>query len=123
AADAFIRQVTEATRVPAEREMAELLALKQQDVPGATRVEPWDQAFYEDRLKAAKFDFDSQEIRPYLEYERVLAGVLDVTGHLFGIRYQPVTDGPIWHPDVRVYDVVDTAQDAVLGRIYLDMHP
>lgn len=123
AADAFIKQVTEATRVPAEREMAELLALKQQDVPGATRVEPWDQAFYEDRLKAAKFDFDSQEIRPYLEYERVLSGVLDVTGHLFGIRYQPVNDAAVWHPDVRVYDVVDTAQDAVLGRIYLDMHP
>lgn len=123
AADAFIQQVADATRVPAEREMAELLELKRKDVPDAQRVEPWDQAFYEDRLRASRFGFDSQQARPYFEYERVLSGVLDVTGHLFGIRYDAVEDAPIWHPDVRAFDVVDTSTGANLGRIYLDMHP
>jgi len=123
AADAFITQVAEATRIPAEREMAELLELKRRDVPGATRVEPWDQAFYEDRLRAERYGFDSQEARPYFEYDRVLSGVLDVTSLMFGIRYDPVADAPIWHPDVRAFDVVDTTTGGALGRIYLDMHP
>ncbi len=123
AAAEFIDKVNAAAEAPAKREYAELLALKQRDVKNAKTVEPWDLDFYMDRFKAERFAFDSQAARPYFEYSRVLAGVLDITSTMFGIRYEPVKDAKVWHPDVAVYDVFDVADKARLGRIYLDMHP
>ncbi|MEN9800799.1 MAG: hypothetical protein RL653_4496 [Pseudomonadota bacterium] len=118
----FIDQVNAAAEGAARRETDALLAFKRKDVPKATALEPWDQEFYEDLYKAGTFGFDSQKARPYFEYTKVLAGVLDVTSTLFGITYTPVPDAPRWHPDVRVYDVRDT-DGTLRGRVYLDMHP
>jgi thimet oligopeptidase len=101
--------------------MALLLERKKKDVPGATQVEPWEHQYYEERVKAEKFGFDSQAMRPYFEYGRVKQGVMDVTAKLFGIRYQRVTDATVWHPDVETYDLFEG--DTLLGRIHLDMHP
>ena len=119
----FIDQVNNAAAGAAQREVEALLAFKRKDEPKAKAVEPWDQEFYEDRYKAATFGFDSQKARPYFEYTKVLAGVLDVTSTLFGITYTAVPDAPRWHADVRVFDVSDTATGTLYGRIYLDMHP
>ncbi|WP_199753784.1 M3 family metallopeptidase [Corallococcus sp. AB018] len=121
AAADFIDQLAQATEVRAKKEMADLLARKKKDVKGATVVEPWDQDYYEDRLRAEKFGFDSQAVRPYLEYARVKDGVMGITSSLWGVAFQPVKDAKTWHTDVEAYDVVDGGKP--LGRIYLDMHP
>ncbi|MEW5738992.1 MAG: M3 family metallopeptidase [Myxococcota bacterium] len=121
AAADFISQGEKATRARAEADMALLLERKRKDVPGATQVEPWEHQFYEDRVKAEKFGFDSQAMRPYFEYGRVKQGVMDVTAKLFGVRYVPVTDATVWHPDVETFDLYEG--DTLLGRIHLDMHP
>ncbi|MCU0700644.1 MAG: M3 family metallopeptidase, partial [Myxococcaceae bacterium] len=68
AAGAFIERGRAATETRAKADMATLLARKQKDVPGATRVEPWEQDFYEDRVKNEQFGLDSQALRPYFEY-------------------------------------------------------
>lgn len=119
-AAAFIDEVNAAAKPAAEREVAALLALKQKDDPKAKELQPWDQDYYTDLYKNQKFGFDSQAARPYFEYTKVLAGVLDVTSTMFKIKYTPVTV-QTWHPDVRVYDVSDDS--GLRGRIYLDMHP
>ncbi|HVE85840.1 MAG TPA: M3 family metallopeptidase, partial [Myxococcales bacterium] len=98
-----------------------LLERKRQEDPSAAAVNPWDQAYLEDRLKAEKYQFDSQSVRPYFEYSRVKQGVLDLTAQLFGVTYQKVLDAPLWHPDVEAYDVFEGGN--CLGRFYLDMHP
>lgn len=121
AAADFIAQGEKATKARAEADMALLLERKKKDVPGATQVEPWEHQFYEDRVKAEKFGFDSQAMRPYFEYGRVKQGVMDVTAKLFGVRYVPVTDATVWHADVETYDLYEGEQ--LLGRIHLDMHP
>lgn len=121
AAADFITQGEKATRARAEADMALLVERKKKDVPGATAVEPWEHQFYEDRVKAEKFGFDSQAMRPYFEYGRVKQGVMDVTAKLFGVRYVPVTDATVWHADVETFDLYEG--DALLGRIHLDMHP
>lgn len=121
AAADFIAQGEKATRARAEADMALLLERKRKDVPQATQVEPWEHQYYEDRVKAEKFGFDSQAMRPYFEYGRVKQGVMDVTAKLFGIRYVPVTDAVVWHPDVETYDLYEG--ETLLGRIHLDMHP
>jgi thimet oligopeptidase len=120
AAADFIERITRAAEARMRRDHAQLLARKRRDAPGAERVEPWDSAFLQERVKAEGYGFDSQSVRPFFEYGRVKEGVLDVTGRLFGIAYRRVA-APVWHPDVEAYDVVDG--DAQLGRVYLDMHP
>ncbi|MFP2910335.1 M3 family metallopeptidase, partial [Pyxidicoccus sp. 3LFB2] len=117
----FIDRLAAATETRAKKEYAELLARKQKDVPGAKTLEPWDQDFYEDRLRAERFGFDSQAVRPYFEYGRVKAGVMDITARMWGITYKKVDDAKTWHREVEAYDMLDG--NRLLGRIYLDMHP
>lgn len=121
AASDFLDKLADATAPRAKQEYAALLARKKKDEPKATTVEPWDQDYYEDRLRAETFGFDSQAVRPYFEYGRVKAGVMDITSRMWGITFQRATDAKVWHPDVEAYDVLDGGK--LLGRIYLDMHP
>jgi thimet oligopeptidase len=121
AAREFIERGERATKARAEADMSRLLQRKQQDVPGATAVEPWEHGFYEDRVKAESFGFDSQALRQYFEYSAVLNGVLAITSQLFGIRYEAVPAAKVWHPEVETYDVFDAEEK--IGRIHLDMHP
>lgn len=117
----FIDSVNAAAKVAAEREVAALLTLKQKDEKKAKELNPWDQDYYEDKYKAQTFGFNSQDARPYFEYSRVLAGVLDVTGTIFNIKYTEVPNAKSWHADVKVFDITD--ETGLKGRIYLDMHP
>jgi Zn-dependent oligopeptidase len=116
----FIDRVVAAAGPKASREMAELLALKQRDTPGAT-LQVWDRAYYAELVRRASYDFDSQSVRPYLPFDRVLAGVSDVIGRIFGLTFRPPSNVAVWHPSVIVYDVLDGSR--VVGRMYLDLHP
>ena len=73
------------------------------------------------KVKAEQYNFNSQSVRPYFEYSKVKAGVMDITSRMFGISYRPVTGAQVWHADVEAFDVLEG--DRVLGRIYLDMFP
>ena len=117
---AFIDRVVEASAAGAARDIAELTRRKQQDVPGST-LNRWDRQYYAELVRRATYACDSQSVRPYFPFSRVLPGVLDITGRIFGITYQPVTDVPVWHPSVRVYEV--RAEGKLVGRLYLDLHP
>jgi len=121
AAAGFVERIARASEARMRRDFAQLLARKRADAPGAERVEPWDSAFLQERVKAEQFGFDSQSVRPYLEYARVKDGVLDTTARLFGIAYRRVEGAASWHPDVEVHDVLEEGR--LLGRIHLDMHP
>jgi len=116
----FIDRVVAAAGPKAAREAGELLVLKQRDAPGAT-LQVWDRTYYAEQVRRASYDFDSQSLRPYLAFDRVLAGVFDVTGRIFGIAFRPAPNVPVWHPSVRVYEMV--AGSRVVGRVYLDLHP
>jgi thimet oligopeptidase len=115
----FIDRIVEVSGPKAAREHAELVARKQRDVPGAT-LNLWDRTYYSELVRRASYDFDSQSVRPYFPFDRVLGGVLDVTGRVFGLSYQPDSSVPVWHPSVRVYAVRDGSR--LIGRVYLDLH-
>ncbi len=78
------------------------------DGPGI-RIEPWDYLFYAEKVRKAKYDLDESELKPYLQLEKLREGMFWVAGELFGFRFVPVTDGsvPVYHPDVRVWEVQD----------------
>ena len=116
----FIDRVVAASGPKAAREVAELTGLKQQDRPGTT-LNLWDRQYYSELVRRSSYAFDSQSVRPYFPFDRVLQGVFSVTGPMFGVTYRQVTNVPVWHPSVRVYEML--ADGKLVGRIYLDLHP
>jgi thimet oligopeptidase len=120
-AAAFVERIAAAAGPRMERDHEDLLARKRLDLPGAAAVDPWDSAFYSERIKAERFGADARAARPYLEYGAVRDGILDLTANLFGIAYRRVESPEAWHPEVEVFDVLEGERP--LGRIWLDMHP
>jgi thimet oligopeptidase len=121
AAADFIARVAALAKRRAAADYAELLKEARTIDPKAERVEDWQKAYLENRVKKATYDVDSKEVRPYFPYRQTLRGLLDITGAVYDLTYVAVTDAPVWHADVVVYDV--TRGGTKLGRIYLDMHP
>ena len=121
AAADFVEKVARAAGGRVQTDYATLLERKRQDVPGAESLDAWDAAYYMERVRVEQRSFDSQEIRPYLEFGRVRDGLFDITGRLFGLTYRRVRGVPVWHASVEVYDVYEGG--ARRGRFYLDLHP
>jgi thimet oligopeptidase len=117
----FIDRITEVSGEAARRDYAVLLARLQQDHPEVAGVDSTDKAFYSEVVRRENFDVDSQHVRTYFDFTKVRAGLLEVTGRLFGIEYVEVPDAVSWHEDVAVYDVMSAGER--LGRIHLDLHP
>lgn len=117
----FLDRIVRASAPTIRRDYDATLARKRLDHPGATSFEAWEGPYYAELVRRASYDFDTREIRPYLPYERVRDGLLDVTSTLFGFKYVRVTDVSVWHPSVQVYEVFEEERRA--GRIYLDTHP
>ncbi|HEY9353073.1 MAG TPA: M3 family metallopeptidase [Nocardioides sp.] len=90
---------------------------------GASSVSSADALYYEELVRQEKYDVDSQVVRTFFDFAKVHQGLLDVTGRLFGLRYEPVSDVVTWHEDVSVFDVYQHDGEEPLGRIYLDLHP
>ncbi|HEV8468627.1 MAG TPA: M3 family metallopeptidase [Candidatus Limnocylindria bacterium] len=117
----FLDEVTEVAQASARAELAELLEEKRLDHPEATSVGTWERLYYTNRVKAKRFRFDAQEVRPYLEYRRVRQAILDLNAKLFGMAFAPVVHEELWHPSVESFDVTIDGRES--GRISLDMHP
>jgi thimet oligopeptidase len=121
---AFIDKIAAAAEEPMRRDLAALLERKRRDDPTAESVDAADFAYYSELVRRERHDVDAQLVRTYFDFEKVRAGLLEVTGRLLGLRYEPVPDAPVWHEDVTAYDVHDARPGGgLLGRIYLDLHP
>jgi oligopeptidase A len=90
----------------------------------AALLAPWELAYRSERLRKAHYDFDEEELRPYFPMDRVVAGLFELAGRVFGIRVleRPAGEVETWHPDVRYYDVRDS-RGRHLGSFYADWHP
>ncbi len=119
----FIDKIADAAQEPMARDLGTLLERYRQDVPDAERVVAADAAYYEELVRKEQLQVDSQKVRTYFAFPKVRQGLLEVTGRLFGLRYDEVPDAAVWDADVTAYDVVDAASGDGLGRIYLDLHP
>jgi thimet oligopeptidase len=122
-AAAFIAKVYKLAAPRAEEDYAELLRQLQTIEPGATEVADWQKTWLEHLVKISRYEVDASEVRQYFPYDRVLAGLLEITSEIFDLRYVALDgdDADVWHESVLVYDVVRGPNK--LGRIYLDMHP
>lgn len=103
----------------AKRELEEITDLAQQNGHDG-QLSHWDIAFWSERLREQRFAFTDEQLRPYFSLDRVLTGLFELCHRLFGITVKP-TDGkaPMWHPDVRFYEIFDESQKHIAG-FYLD---
>ncbi|GAA4748775.1 M3 family metallopeptidase [Nocardioides endophyticus] len=117
----FIDRIADAADGPMRRDLELLLERYRRDVPGATAIDTADSLYYEELVRQERHDVDAQRVRTYFDFAKVQQGLLDVTGRLFGLSYEPVADAQVWHDEVTAYDVL--RDGARIGRIYLDLHP
>ncbi|HEX5725360.1 MAG TPA: M3 family metallopeptidase [Longimicrobiaceae bacterium] len=119
---AFEEDLTRRTRPYWRRDVDELEAFARAEL-GLERVEPWDVLFLSERLRRARYDFDAEELRPYLPLEGVLAGLFEVARRLFGVVVEEAPAEEAWHPEVRFYAVRDEDTGERLGGFYTDWFP
>ena len=103
----------------ARREVAEMQALIDQQ-GGGFKLQPWDYQYYAEQVRKAKYDLDESQIMPYFELENVLQnGVFFAANRLYGLTFKERRDIPVYHPDVRVFDVYDS-DGKTLALFYAD---
>ncbi|HEX6057377.1 MAG TPA: M3 family metallopeptidase, partial [Gemmatimonadaceae bacterium] len=116
-------ELMEAVWTPAvarvREEVADMQAIADREGAGIT-IEPWDYRFYAEKVRKAKYDLDENAIKPYLQLERLREGMFWVAGELFGFAFTPVTNVPVYHADVRVWEVTDRASGRHVGLWYFD---
>ena len=104
----------------AKEEMAEMNAMLQRDVPGAT-FEPWDWWYYAEKVRKDKYALDDAALRPYFSLENVREGAFSLANRLYGITFRPLV-APVYHKDCSVYEVLDV-DGTHLGVLYFDFFP
>jgi len=111
----FLRELSRAARPVALGEFAELEAF------AGHRLAAWDVGFYAERLQRERFSVSQEQLRPYFPLPRVLSGLFEVAERLFGVTVRERAGAPLWHPDVRFFEIADSAGEAV-GSFYLDAY-
>ena len=86
------------------------------------KPEPWDLSFYAHKLKLEKYNIDAEMLRPYFELSKVIDGVFGLANRLYGITFKENKDIPVYHPDVKAYEVFDE-DGSFLAVFYADFHP
>jgi peptidyl-dipeptidase Dcp len=100
-------------------EVADMQAIA--DKEGATiTIEPWDYRYYAEKVRKAKYDLDENAIKPYMQLEKLREGMFWVAGELFGFEFKPISTVPVYHPDVRVWEVTDRTSGRHIGLWYFD---
>lgn len=118
----LLNDLIEAYKPKAIEEREEVEALAKEEEGEAFKMEPWDLAYYSQLLKKKRYDLDPEMLRPYLELGNVIKGVFGLATRLYGITFKENKDIPVYHPDVKPYEVYDK-DGSYLAVLYVDFHP
>ena len=118
----LLNNLIEAYKPKAIEEREEVEALAKEEEGAAFKMEPWDLAYYSQLLKKKKYDLDPEMLRPYLELGNVIKGVFGLATRLYGITFKENKEIPVYHPDVKPYEVYDK-DGSYLAVLYVDFHP
>ena len=112
----LLNELIDAYKPTAEKEREELKTLSKE------KLEPWDSAFYSHKLQMKKFNIDAEMLRPYFQLDKVVDGVFGLANRLYGITFKENSQIPVYHPDVKAYEVFDR-DGSYLAVFYADFHP
>ncbi len=122
--DRFLAEM-QAAVAPVERADIAVLRDAKRKFTGQADAElkRWDVDFYDNLVKRERFSVDPQQVRAQFPTEPTVAWLLDVSSHLYGLRFKANNALPVWHKDVRPYDVIDAKTGRYLSSFYLDLFP
>lgn len=86
------------------------------------QLQPWDFSFYAHKLQMEKYNLDAEMLRPYFQLDKVIDGVFGLAGKLYGLSFKENADIPVYHPDVKAYEVFD-GDGSFLSVFYADFYP
>jgi peptidyl-dipeptidase Dcp len=115
----LLDNLIDAYKPTAIKERDELRKLAHKDVD---KMKPWDSGFYSHKLQMKKYNLDAEMLRPYFELKNVIKGVFGLANRLYGITFKENKDIPVYHPDVKAYEVFDK-DGSYLAVFYADFHP
>jgi peptidyl-dipeptidase Dcp len=118
----LLNELLEAYTPTAHQEVEEVKNLAKELEGEDFELMPWDWAYYSEKLKEKKFNLNEEELRPYFELKNVIQGVFGLATRLYGITFQENPDIPVYHPDVKAYEVHDK-DGSFLAVLYTDFHP
>ncbi len=118
----LLGKLRDAYRPALDAEMAELTEFATKIEGKPVKIMPWDYSYYSNKLKAEKYAFDEEALRPYFQLDNVVKGVFGLATKLYGITFTPNDKIEVYHPDVKAYDVND-ADGRYIGVLYTDFFP
>ncbi|MDY0062811.1 MAG: M3 family metallopeptidase [Myxococcota bacterium] len=101
-----------------QEEVAEMQAIANAEQAGIT-IEPWDYRYYAEKVRKSKYDLDENEVKPYLQLEKLREAMFWVAGQLLDFHFSPAAQVPVYHPDVRVWEV-KKGDGRLVGLFYFD---
>ena len=127
AVDTFLAGIMAPAVEKAKEEIADMQVVMDEDIkagllPEGSVIEPWDWAYYTEKVRKAKYALDEEQTKPYFQMENVRQGVFDLTTKLFGLQYEKLEDIPVYHEDVEGFKVTD-ADGSLIGVILTDYFP
>jgi len=114
----LMRNVWPAAVARVREEVTDMQAIADKEGAGL-KIEPWDYRYYAEKVRKAKYDLDANEVKPYLQLDKLRDGMFFVAGELFDLHFSPVKGVPVYHPDVRVFEVKD-GKGKHVGLWYFD---
>ncbi|GFI33874.1 oligopeptidase A [Bacteroidaceae bacterium] len=120
--DGLLHDLLNYFKPKAEVELDEIKALARQLDGKDFQIQPWDYAYYAHLLNKERHGLDSEILRPYFQLEKVIEGVFSLASHLYNITFKLNEEIPVYHSDVKVYDVNDL-DGTFLGVLYMDLYP
>ena len=125
--DTFLAGIIAPAVNKAKEEIVDMQAMMDADIaagllPEGTEIEPWDWAYYTEKVRMAKYALDEEQTKPYFQMENVRQGVFDLTTKLWGLQYEKLENIPTYHADVEGFKVMD-ADGSLIGVILTDYFP
>ncbi len=117
AATALMMKVWKAATARVREEVADMQKVADEEKAGH-KIEAWDYRFYAEKVRKAKYDLDANEVKPYLQLEKLREAMFWASGALYGFSFKQIKDVPVYQPDVRVYEVMRDGKH--LGLWYFD---
>ena len=125
--DTFLASIMAPAVAKAKEEIADMQVFMDEDIeagllPEGSTIEPWDWAYYTEKVRKAKYALDEEQTKPYFQMENVRQGVFDLTTKLWGLQYEKLENIPVYHQDVEGFKVTD-ADGSLIGIILTDYFP
>ena len=118
----LLNDLIKAYKPTAIKEVGAIEAMAKKTEGNDFKLEPWDFGFYSHKLQLKKYNIDAEMLRPYFELSKVIEGVFGLANRLYGITFKENRDIPVYHPDVKAYEVFDK-DGSYLAVFYADFHP